>query len=100
MHDYGISAETEPVGGCLPVEDVLHVICREVHLAVSSVYEFGKAYLELFDLRLVAFEYEFVSAGYHPQAGEIAAEFLKYAVARTINLNRVYSFKRNRFFHL
>ncbi len=49
--DYdGVTGQAELLRRVLAVEDVLHVIDREVHLMVSSVDQFTEPYLELLDL--------------------------------------------------
>ena len=97
VHDDGVRrrAGLSVVAG----EDVLHVIDREVHLAVTAVHQFGKPDVELCDVALAAVQDEFVAAGHYLQMRKVGAEFGKDFIAHPIDFDGVDGFKRDRFLH-
>ena len=71
VHDDGIAREAELVRRGGSVEDVLHVVHRQVHLPVPPLDQLPEADLELLDVALAALQDEFVPPRHHFQVREI-----------------------------
>ena len=99
VDDDRVAREAELLGRGGPVEDVLHVIHRQVHLPVPSLYQFPETDLELLNVALAAFQDEFVAPRHHFQVREIGTEFGEDLVAGAVEFNGIYRFQRNGFLH-
>ena len=93
VDNYGISAQSESVGGGFAVEEVFHVIWGEVHLVLSSFYQHLQLYGEFLDIGVLSVEYYFIASCCDLKIGKIAAQSLKIPVSGSVDFNGVDCFK-------
>ena len=99
MDDDGLTVEPEVVWRVLPVEDVLHVEGREIHLVHSPVNQLGEFLVEFLNVVLLAFQVDLVASGDNLKSVKIRAELFKYLVSDPEDLDGVHCFKRDGFLH-
>ena len=75
-----ITVEPEVVGRVLPVEDVLHVEGREIHLVHSPFNQLGEFLVEFLYVVLLAVQMDLVASGDNLKSVKIRAELFEYLV--------------------
>ena len=94
VDDDGLTVEPEVVGRVLPVEDVLHVEGREIHLVHSPVNQLGEFLVEFLYVVLLAVQMDLVASGDNLKSVKIRAELFEYLVPDPEDLDGVDGIKR------